>query len=96
MTTHPDVPTLDLATAQAPITIPQLGFGVWQVPDSEVDAAVAAALAPGGGPPPPGGSGGWRATTHPTPTPKGRGNGRIERRASTRHTVAVCPSTTSP
>ena len=47
MTTHPDVPTLDLATAQAPITIPQLGFGVWQVPDSEVDAAVAAALEAG-------------------------------------------------
>lgn len=44
MTTPADVPTVSLATPQAAVTIPQLGFGVWQVPDSEVDAAVSTAL----------------------------------------------------
>ena len=44
MTTPADVPTVSLATPQAAVTIPQLSFGVWQVPDSEVDAAVSTAL----------------------------------------------------
>ena len=44
MKTHADMPALSLATADGSTTIPQLGFGVWQVPDSEVDAAVATAL----------------------------------------------------
>jgi 2,5-diketo-D-gluconate reductase A len=47
MKTHADVPALSLATADGSTTIPQLGFGVWQVPDSEVDAAVATALEAG-------------------------------------------------
>jgi 2,5-diketo-D-gluconate reductase A len=38
------VPNLQLSTGADPIDIPQLGFGVWQVPDSEVDAAIATAL----------------------------------------------------
>ncbi|CAN7348522.1 aldo/keto reductase [Knoellia sp. LjRoot47] len=37
--------TLTSGTQQ--ITIPQVGFGVWQVPDDEVDAAVLAALETG-------------------------------------------------
>lgn len=44
MTTHADVPDLTLTTPDGAIPIPQLGFGVWQVPDSEVDAAIATAL----------------------------------------------------
>ena len=36
-----DIP---LKSGTSEITIPQLGFGVWQVPDDEVDAAVRAAL----------------------------------------------------
>lgn len=43
MTTHVDVPAIPL-TGAASLTIPQLGFGVWQVPDNEVDAAIATAL----------------------------------------------------
>ena len=38
------VPHLELSTGTATIGIPQLGFGVWQVPDDEVDAAIATAL----------------------------------------------------
>lgn len=38
------VPTIDLTTASDPVGIPQLGFGVWQVPDTEVQAAVERAL----------------------------------------------------
>lgn len=38
------VPNLQLSTGADPIDIPQLGFGVWQVPDAEVDAAIATAL----------------------------------------------------
>lgn len=38
------VPNLPLSTGADTITIPQLGFGVWQVPDAEVDAAIASAL----------------------------------------------------
>ena len=41
------VPTLPLTTPDDILPIPQLGFGVWQVPDSQVDAAVTAALAAG-------------------------------------------------
>ena len=38
------VPNLQLSTGADTIDIPQLGFGVWQVPDDEVDAAIATAL----------------------------------------------------
>ena len=38
------VPNLQLSTGADTIEIPQLGFGVWQVPDDEVDAAIATAL----------------------------------------------------
>ncbi len=38
------VPTLPLPTPDGSIGIPQLGFGVWQVPDAEVDAAIDTAL----------------------------------------------------
>ncbi|WP_457252567.1 aldo/keto reductase [Pedococcus sp. P5_B7] len=38
------VPNLQLSTGADPIDIPQLGFGVWQVPDAEVEAAIATAL----------------------------------------------------
>ena len=41
MTTPSDVPTIPLDTPEGPVPIPQLGFGVWQVPDAEVEAAVA-------------------------------------------------------
>lgn len=44
MTAPADVPTISLTTPQGPINVPQLGFGVWQVPDEDVDAAVASAL----------------------------------------------------
>ncbi|MGG7464831.1 aldo/keto reductase [Plantibacter sp. YIM 135347] len=40
-TSAPDVPTLTLNNG---VTIPQLGFGVFQVPDDETTAAVASAL----------------------------------------------------
>jgi 2,5-diketo-D-gluconate reductase A len=40
----PHVTTTDLTTPSGPVAIPTIGFGVWQVPDSEVEAAVAAAL----------------------------------------------------
>ena len=38
------VPNLQLRTGHGTIDIPQLGFGVWQVPDDEVDAAIATAI----------------------------------------------------
>ena len=41
------VPNLALSTGVDSIAIPQLGFGVWQVPDAEVDAAIATALETG-------------------------------------------------
>ncbi|WP_323099247.1 aldo/keto reductase [Intrasporangium sp. YIM S08009] len=45
MTTHHDVPTLPLGHASTPgLAVPQLGFGVWEVPDAEVDAAAGRAL----------------------------------------------------
>ena len=40
----PHVTTTDLTTPTGPVPIPTVGFGVWQVPDDEVDAAVVAAL----------------------------------------------------
>jgi 2,5-diketo-D-gluconate reductase A len=39
--------TADLITPTGPVGIPVLGFGVWQIPDSEVDDALSAALAVG-------------------------------------------------
>lgn len=45
MTTHQSAPVLDLAHASTPgLAIPQIGFGVWEVPDSQVDAALGRAL----------------------------------------------------
>ena len=44
MTTSTDVPTVSLTTPDGSVTVPQLGFGVWQVPDEEVEAAVETAL----------------------------------------------------
>ena len=45
MTTHASVPTLALGHASTPgLTIPQVGFGVWEVPDADVDAAFGRAL----------------------------------------------------
>ena len=45
MTTRHDVPTLPLGHASTPgLAVPQLGFGVWEVPDTEVDAAAGRAL----------------------------------------------------
>jgi 2,5-diketo-D-gluconate reductase A len=39
------VPTLSLGHASSPgLTIPQIGFGVWEVPDADVDAALGRAL----------------------------------------------------
>jgi 2,5-diketo-D-gluconate reductase A len=38
------VPNVQLSTGSSTIDIPQLGFGVWQVPDDQVDAAIATAL----------------------------------------------------
>jgi 2,5-diketo-D-gluconate reductase A len=38
------VPTVDLTTPTGPVPIPQLGFGVWQVPQHEVAPAVTKAL----------------------------------------------------
>lgn len=38
------VPTAPLRALGAAVEIPQLGFGVWQVPDDQVEAAVAVAL----------------------------------------------------
>ncbi len=38
------VPNLQLSTGADTIDIPQLGFGVWQVPDADVDGAIATAL----------------------------------------------------
>ncbi len=45
MTTHESVPTLSLGHASTPgLEIPQIGFGVWEVPDTDVDAAFGRAL----------------------------------------------------
>jgi 2,5-diketo-D-gluconate reductase A len=45
MTTHESVPTLSLGHASNPgLAIPQVGFGVWEVPDADVDAALGRAL----------------------------------------------------
>jgi len=45
MTTHESAPTLDLGHASTPgLAIPQIGFGVWEVPDPAVDAAFGQAL----------------------------------------------------
>ncbi|MER7073798.1 aldo/keto reductase [Terrabacter sp. NPDC000476] len=45
MTTHQSVPTLALGHATTPgLAVPQLGFGVWEVPDADVDAAFGRAL----------------------------------------------------
>ena len=45
MTTHESAPTLDLGHASTPgLAIPQIGFGVWEVPDRAVDAAFGQAL----------------------------------------------------
>ncbi|GGB38480.1 oxidoreductase [Flexivirga endophytica] len=41
------VPTVALRAKDGDVQIPQLGFGVWQVPDDEVAAAVSAALQTG-------------------------------------------------
>ena len=41
------VPTVSLTTPTGPVPIPQLGFGVWQVPQDEVADAVTAALEAG-------------------------------------------------
>ncbi|MEP6854148.1 MAG: aldo/keto reductase [Pedococcus sp.] len=38
------VPNLQLSTGADTITIPQLGFEVWQVPDADVDGAISCAL----------------------------------------------------
>ena len=32
----PDTPTIALSTPAGPVPIPQIGFGVWQVPEDEV------------------------------------------------------------
>jgi 2,5-diketo-D-gluconate reductase A len=40
----PHVKSTDLTTPSGPVPIPTIGFGVWQVPDDEVEAAVLAAL----------------------------------------------------
>lgn len=40
----PHVTTTSLTTPSGPVEIPTIGFGVWQVPDDEVEPAVAAAL----------------------------------------------------
>jgi 2,5-diketo-D-gluconate reductase A len=44
MTTSAQVPTVSLTTPDGPVDVPQIGFGVWQVPDQEVQAAVETAL----------------------------------------------------
>jgi 2,5-diketo-D-gluconate reductase A len=41
------VPNLPLSTGAGTIPIPQLGFGVWQVPDAEAEPAVTTALETG-------------------------------------------------
>ena len=41
------VRTASLSTPSGPVEIPTIGFGVWQVPDAEVGAAVATALRAG-------------------------------------------------
>ncbi len=47
MTAAPAVPTLALSTGAGALDIPQLGFGVWQVPEEEVEAAIDTALQAG-------------------------------------------------
>ncbi len=41
------VPTVTLRAGEAQVAMPQLGFGVWQVPDEQATPAVAAALETG-------------------------------------------------
>lgn len=41
------VPTVDLSAPDGPVAIPQLGFGVWQVPDDEARTAIEIALRDG-------------------------------------------------
>lgn len=43
----PSATTKDLTTPTAPVPIPTIGFGTWQVPDDEVTAAVLGALEAG-------------------------------------------------
>jgi len=43
----PNVPNVPLKTATGSVNIPQLGFGVWQVPDDEATPAVVTALETG-------------------------------------------------
>ena len=38
----PHVTTTDLTTPTGPVPIPTVGFGVWQVPDDQVEAETAA------------------------------------------------------
>ena len=38
------IPNLSMSTGQSSVEIPQLGFGVWQVPDEQVPAAIMTAL----------------------------------------------------
>ena len=38
------IPTVDLRAGAQPVAIPQLGFGVWQIPDEQVEPAVRTAL----------------------------------------------------
>ena len=40
----PAVPALALRSVDTPVDIPQLGFGVWQVPDDQVEGAIGVAL----------------------------------------------------
>ncbi|NUO36185.1 MAG: aldo/keto reductase [Dermatophilaceae bacterium] len=45
MSPHVSVPTLALGHASTPgLAVPQVGFGVWEVPDADVDAALRRAL----------------------------------------------------
>ena len=45
MTSTGPVPTLSLGHASSPgLAVPQLGFGVWEVPDADIDASVGRAL----------------------------------------------------
>lgn len=43
----PAVPSLSLRSPSGLVPVPQLGFGVWQVPDAEVEQAVSTALETG-------------------------------------------------
>ena len=45
MTGAHGIPSIDLRTPSGVVPVPAVGFGVWQVPDEEVGAAVRTALA---------------------------------------------------